>query len=206
VAHRHRCAHTSRRLTSTRSAETGVTWSPDSRRIAFSAQRENDEIAQIYTLDLAAGGEAQRLTNLSGGASGPKYSHNGRRLGFVSLMYPQARDDTANKKLIEAHSALKAKVRIFDGFPIRSWDHWLDERQVRIFVQELGENGLATASRAICWRALRSRPAPDLPDVRRTPVRCSSSISHPTMRPWCSPRRPIATPRLMLSRTRSCFS
>jgi hypothetical protein len=37
-------------------------------------------------------------------------------------------------------------VRIFDGFPIRSWDHWLDERQVRIFVQELGENGLATAS------------------------------------------------------------
>jgi Tol biopolymer transport system component len=92
VAHRHRCAHTSRRLTSTRSAETGVTWSPDSRRIAFSAQRENDEIAQIYTLDLAAGGEAHGSPTFRAVRAGRNIPTNGRRLGFVSLMYPQARD------------------------------------------------------------------------------------------------------------------
>ena len=46
--------HSSRRLTSTRRPENGVTWSPDSRRIAFSAQRDNDDVPQIYTLDLAA--------------------------------------------------------------------------------------------------------------------------------------------------------
>src|SRR6185503_10404348 len=67
--------HSSRRLTSTRRPESGVIWSPDSRRIVFSAQRDNDEAPQLYLLDLAAGGDAQRLTNLSGGARAPVFSH-----------------------------------------------------------------------------------------------------------------------------------
>ena len=50
-------------------------------------------LPQIYSLDLRAGGEAQRLTNLSGGARAPVFSHDGRQLAFVSLMYPQAADD-----------------------------------------------------------------------------------------------------------------
>jgi Tol biopolymer transport system component len=40
-----------RRLTSTKGGESGVTWSPDSRRIAFAARREGDEAGQIYVLD-----------------------------------------------------------------------------------------------------------------------------------------------------------
>ena len=134
--------HSSRRLTSTRRPESGVTWNPDSTRIVFSAQRDNDELPQIYSLDLRAGGEAQRLTNLSGGARAPVFSHDGRRLAFVSLMYPQAADDTANKALVETHRARKSNARIYNSFPIRSWDRWLDERQARIFVLSLDEDGL----------------------------------------------------------------
>jgi Tol biopolymer transport system component len=37
-----------RRLTSTKGGESGVTWSPDSTRIAFSAKREGDETNQIF--------------------------------------------------------------------------------------------------------------------------------------------------------------
>src|SRR6185295_17968955 len=48
--------HSSRRLTSTRRPETGVAWSPDSSRIVFSAQRDNDDLPQIYSLDLRNGG------------------------------------------------------------------------------------------------------------------------------------------------------
>src|SRR5437667_413420 len=45
-----------RRLTNTKGGESGVDWSPDSRRIAFSARREGDDAAQIYVLDLSCGG------------------------------------------------------------------------------------------------------------------------------------------------------
>ena len=134
--------NSSRRLTSTRRPESGVVWSPDSRRIVFSAQRDNDEVPQLYSLDLAAGGEAQRLTNLSGGARAPVFSHDGRQLAFVSIMYPGAQDDADNKARIEAYRNRKSNARIYEGFPVRNWDHWLDERQVRIFVQTLDEDGL----------------------------------------------------------------
>ena len=138
--------HQSRRLTSTRRPEYGVTWSQDSSRIVFSAQRDNDELPQIYSLDLRNGGEAQRLTSLSGGARTPVFSHDGRQLAFVSLMYPQAADDAANKALVEAHRARKSNARIFNGFPIRSWDRWLDERQARVFVTKLDDDGLPVGS------------------------------------------------------------
>ena len=132
----------SRRLTSTRRPESGVIWSPDSSRIVFSAQRENDDVPQLYSLNLRAGGEAQRLTNVSGGARAPVFSHDGRRLAFVALMFPQAMDEAANKALNQAQRARKSNARIYDGFPIRSWDRWLDERQVRVFVMDLDTDGL----------------------------------------------------------------
>jgi dipeptidyl aminopeptidase/acylaminoacyl peptidase len=135
--------HFSRRLTSTRRPESGVVWSPDSRRVVFSAQRDSDEVPQLYSLDLAAGGEAQRLTSLSGGARAPVFSHDGRHLAFVSIMYPGAADEAAHKAQIDERRARKSTARIYDGFPIRSWDHWLDERQPRIFVLDLDDEGLA---------------------------------------------------------------
>ena len=64
--------HSSRRLTSTRRPEAGVVWSPDSRRIVFSAQRDNDDVPQLYSA--RPGARAARrsaLTNLSGGAREP---------------------------------------------------------------------------------------------------------------------------------------
>ena len=60
-----------RRLTSTKAAESGVAWSPDSRRIAFATKREGDDVNQIYSLDLSSGGEATRVTSLSTGAASP---------------------------------------------------------------------------------------------------------------------------------------
>ena len=45
-----------RRLTFSKGGESGVAWSPDSRRIVFSAKREGDEASQLYVLDVANGG------------------------------------------------------------------------------------------------------------------------------------------------------
>jgi dipeptidyl aminopeptidase/acylaminoacyl peptidase len=138
--------NSSRRLTSTRRPETGVVWSPDSRRIVFSAQRDNDDVPQLYSLDLAAGGEAQRLTDLSGGARVPVFSHDGRHIAFVSLMYRGATDDAGNRAAIIKYRERKSTARIYDGFPVRNWDHWLDDRQVHIFVQALDADGFASGA------------------------------------------------------------
>src|SRR2546429_9133585 len=73
-----------RRLTNTKGGESGVAWSPDSRRIAFGARREGDDVPQIYVLDLSGGGEAQRGTNLSTRASSPLWRPAGQANPFTS--------------------------------------------------------------------------------------------------------------------------
>ena len=126
-----------RRLTNTKGGESGVAWSPDSRRIAFSAKREGDDAAQIYVLDLATGGEAQRVTNVATGASNPQWRPDGRAILFVSMVYPDAMTDSANRAAIAEHKARKYNARVYDASPIRIWDHWLDDRHPTLFVQQL---------------------------------------------------------------------
>ncbi|HXW77375.1 MAG TPA: hypothetical protein VEJ20_08205, partial [Candidatus Eremiobacteraceae bacterium] len=54
-------------------------WSPDDKWIAFDSGRGDK--GQIYRIALG-GGEAQRLTDLPNGASGPTWSHDGTRILF----------------------------------------------------------------------------------------------------------------------------
>jgi len=132
-----------RRLTNTKGPETGVAWSADSRRIAFSAKREGDDVNQIYMLDIAGGGEAVRVTSLSTGAAAPRWRPDGLALAFTSMVYPGAATDEANKKAAAARKGLKYHARVYETFPIRYWDHWLDDRQIHLFVQELNEGAQA---------------------------------------------------------------
>lgn len=125
-----------RQLTRTMASESGADWSPDSTRIAFSAKRDGDDVAQIYVLDLARGGEAERFTSLSTGARTPRWSPDGTKLLFVSEVYPGATDDDANKKAAKALKDRKYNARVYEGFPIKYWDHWLDEKRAHLFVQE----------------------------------------------------------------------
>lgn len=121
-----------RKVTSSKATENDVTWSPDSRRIAFSTKREGDEQNQLYLLDIAGGGEAQRVTNVPAGASSPKFSDDGRSVSFISSV-----------KLTDAKDR-KANVRVYESFPIRNWDRWLDpEKQVHLFVQPLTDGAKA---------------------------------------------------------------
>ena len=132
-----------RRLTNTKGGESGVDWSPDSRRIAFSARREGDDVPQIYVLDLVAGGEAQRVTNVSTGASSPLWRPDGRAILFTSMVYPGALTDSANRAAAAERKARKYNARVFDASPIRLWDHWLDDRRAHVFVQLLDSDAPA---------------------------------------------------------------
>src|SRR6266545_3381484 len=126
-----------RRLTNTKGGEGGVDWSPDNRRIAFSARREGDDQSQVYVLDLASGGEAQRVTNISTGASSPLWRPDGRAILFSSMIFPGAATDSANRAAAAERKARKYNARVYDASPIRLWDHWLDDRRPHLFVQSL---------------------------------------------------------------------
>ena len=121
-------AGTPRQLTHTKASEGGVDWAPDAKKIAFTARREGDEASQVYVLDLS-GGEAMRLTSVSTGASSPLWSPDGRWILFESSVYPLAESDEANKKAAADRKARKYNARVYDGFPVRYWDHWIDDLQ-----------------------------------------------------------------------------
>src|SRR5262245_31771426 len=118
-----------RRLTSGKGAESDPAWSPDSRRLAFSAKRDGDDAAQIYVMDVVGGGEAARLTSLSTGARRPRFRPDGAAVMFTSVVFPGAADDEANKKIAADRKAQKYKARVYESFPIRNWDKWLDDTQ-----------------------------------------------------------------------------
>lgn len=132
-----------RRLTSSKGAENDPVWSPDSRRIAFSAKREGDEQAQIYVLDVAAGGEARRVTTSSTGAQRPQWRPDGAAILFETMVWSGARDDAANKAAAAAVKARKYNLRVYEHFPVRYWNEWLDERRPTIVVQPLADGAAA---------------------------------------------------------------
>lgn len=128
-----------RRITADKAAESSVSWSPDSQRIAFTAKRGDDKQAQVYVLDLVQAGEAQRATRLSTGAATPRFSPDGRRVLFSSRVYPGSKVDADNERLAKEEEEKKYKARVYDTFPIRAWDKWIDDKQARLFVQRIGD-------------------------------------------------------------------
>jgi dipeptidyl aminopeptidase/acylaminoacyl peptidase len=123
-----------RRLTFSRGAESGPEWSPDGRRLAFSARREGDEVPQLYVMDVAGGGEAVRLTTLSTGGASPRWSPDGRTILFSSGLHPaEVAGDSAQVVAAAERRDRRYRARVYDSFPIRNFDRWLDDRQPRLF-------------------------------------------------------------------------
>ncbi len=117
-----------RRLTYARKPESSPVWSPDGTRIAFVTRREGDEAGQVYVLPMN-GGEARRVTDLSGGAANPQWRPDGKAILFESSFDPIA----AERK------ERKSTARVYDAMPVRFWNVWFDEKKPHIFVQELAE-------------------------------------------------------------------
>lgn len=134
-----------RRLTSNKGGEGGPAWSPDSQRLAFSARRDDDEVGQIYVLDIVRGGDAQRVTSAPTSASAPKWSPDGKRLVFQAALWPGATDEDSNRKAAQDKRNAKSKVRVYETYPIRNFDRWNDESKAHLWVVDVDGNRKARA-------------------------------------------------------------
>ncbi len=132
-----------RRLTFSKAAEGGAAWSPDNTKLAFTARREGDEVGQIYVIDVANGGEAVRVTNISTGARGVQWRPDGKAILFISTVYPGAMNDEDNKRIANERKNRKYRARVYDSFPVRNWDKWMEDTQPHIFFQTLEEGAKA---------------------------------------------------------------
>lgn len=136
-----------RKLTFSKGSESGAVFSPDGKSLAFTATRDGDTAAQVYILPLD-GGEARRVTNLSSGASSPKFRPDGKAILFQTMWQSGAKTIDENRKRADEQKARKDTARVYDTFPIRFWNFWLDNREPAICVQELdaGEPSVITVA------------------------------------------------------------
>jgi dipeptidyl aminopeptidase/acylaminoacyl peptidase len=112
-----------RKLTAHPGIESDISWSPDSRKIAFSADREEKK-SQIYIIDIS-GGEGEKLTDISTGATSPRWSPDGRWIAFYSSV-GQLYSDEFKKELGDVRYITHLRYYHF-----RSWD---DGKRKRIFI------------------------------------------------------------------------
>ena len=176
---------------------------PTATRIAFATKREGDEAAQIYILDLSpGGGEARRLTNLSTGASRPKWRPDGKAILFPVARLPRRarrRGEQENRGGAQGAQVQRACLRSFPGA--------LLERMARratadppgaVARQRLGEGHSVGHGARAKSRLLRGRDRHAASRSRRSGARTAARSS--------SSRRPSAGTRRSRTSANICIA
>ena len=119
-------------------SENAPRFTPDGRHIAFISNR--DGAPQVYLAD-AEGRDLKQITKLSGGVQPPLVvSPDGKKIAFVSDVYPQCKDDDCNRRTREAFEKDPVKVRVLTALPYRHWDEWRTGIRHHVYVTDI-DNG-----------------------------------------------------------------
>lgn len=116
-------------------------WTSDSKRILFSSTRGG--ASQIWSMD-AEGNNAKQITTLPTEASGQTLSVDGKRLIFLSSVYPECATTAAfnsgcNKEKLDAEARNKATGRTYTTLLYRHWKEWQGKRRQHLFSMDLQE-------------------------------------------------------------------
>ncbi len=104
-------------------------------RIAFISARSGTP--QVYLAD-ASGGHVRAVTRLSGGVQPPLViSSDGRRVAYVSDVYPQCADDRCNAKVRDSVAHDPVKLHRLTRLPYRHWTDWWEQLRHHVFVTEV---------------------------------------------------------------------
>ncbi|MET0683441.1 MAG: prolyl oligopeptidase family serine peptidase, partial [Casimicrobiaceae bacterium] len=109
-------------------------WSPAGDLIAFTAKRKDDDEPQVYLI-APDGGEARRLTALATGCTAIKWFADGKRIAFVSWVWPELASDADQAKRKKERKDPKIKAHVTERAEFRFWDHWLtDGREPHVYI------------------------------------------------------------------------
>ncbi|MBA4316983.1 MAG: S9 family peptidase [Flavobacterium sp.] len=114
----------------TEAGESSPKFSPDGKTIAYAKK------GQVWIANVD-GSDEKQLTTLYTGASGFVWSNDGKKLLFVSEVYPDLPDQDSNKKRDEEKDASPVKASIFTELMYRNFDHWRGEKRSHLFLFNL---------------------------------------------------------------------
>jgi dipeptidyl aminopeptidase/acylaminoacyl peptidase len=102
-------------------------WSPDSKLIYYISDRDGS--SQIWSMSPDGSG-ARPVTHLSTEANGILVAPDGKKIVFLSNVYPEcSADDICNKNKIEDEKKSTIKARIYTSLLYRHWNEWQDKRR-----------------------------------------------------------------------------
>ena len=143
-----------RRLTRSLSGEGGSAFTRNGDFVFVSKRADPDsddsgddkERARLWLLP-AQGGEARLLTSALGGIDDVKIARGADRLVFSTEVHQGATDLARDAELAEARKKAGVKALLFEGYPIRRWDHYLGPRERHLYVLDLPDREPANPPR-----------------------------------------------------------
>ena len=107
--------------------ETEPGFTPDGKKVSFVRD------GQIWLCNTDGTGE-EKLTDMYTEVSGYKWSSDGKKLLFVSSVYPDCPDQNCNKSKDDDREKSNVKAKIITGLMYRNWNVWRDDKISHLFL------------------------------------------------------------------------
>src|SRR5712672_2815457 len=130
----------SRRFNPTPNHEERPRFSPDGKRLIWTSKATDPTQIWMCDFDSNAGalvGKPHQVTEISTGADGGIWSPDGKNIVFVSVVYPDCKDDVCNKQRDEELKKSKVKAKIFSRLFYRHWSAFTEFKRSHLFVQSV---------------------------------------------------------------------
>lgn len=105
-------------------------FSPDGLSLSFTRD------SQIFVCDLNGSNEKQ-VTDIYSGVSDFEWSADGKKILFISSVYPDCLTQDCIKQKDEAKEESKVKAEIFSSLMFRHWDSWRGEKRSHLFILDV---------------------------------------------------------------------